>query len=861
MLSNNVPATPRPRPPAQLRRSSSSRYKESPPPPYAAPAFPFPSPRDRDSPIPETPMDTILGSSISMTAQRVRLLSGGSPPGSHTSLEAVDWMQEKSREELSDLLSRADKTIRDRENDLGLTSTVCKNLYQENINLKNKHEALLARLPSSPVISPGGSPPGTVTPLVQSPHFYSASLPHSNFGSLSLGTPSAPTPQMNRHTRRISVTPGEISRLADQNHELMIKLEKLESESTQADQVGKKKLRKLEKEIQLLRDELERTQVRSEELEERAKASFAKAITEEEMERKKKEREEKARAMRGKGADDEDEDDEIRDFAPGGALSSPQTSPTIRRFKFPTTPRTTTPPFTFPTRGQSSPCATPTSNEGQGDLFSPSFIPRSQQTPGKLHESAIIPQLLLKIRELEETNVQISEQQKQAAEKMRSAQQDVDSIRRLYECLGEDVEVQIVTDDISDDLNRDFMGLNLATRDKTIRFRSLKRTIEGDVAFMVDEEDNSFDGGIEGGMHSTTRGPLVMAAPQHKARKSVVGLFDPDTSMSSQGSRSGSSTASVSTSAFQPMVKPSPQEPVAWPTTKSRTPSPTPSTYVNLPPSDLRFSPAPSLRVGAEKHTLGSELGSEYGDDWGVDNEHHHLRTASLYDMSHMVETASSRAPSPPPPRDVEATPRASEWNSRQKTWANPPSALQLSLREDTAGASTSTQRGSSPQPLPALDKIRREAMYTRNRRLSQTVQARTTRWVDGRFKDTLRPMANPEARPPTEERKGPGRSTLRTSVTKMFEGVVGSVSGREHSSSEKNIQAMESQPRPVVRAESKALQKVEDEKTGVVAVVLDLWLWLQFIIIIMVFLWAMAKRGPRNVLEEAERRRAARPT
>jgi len=77
----------------------------------------------------------------------------------------------------------------------------------------------------------------------------------------------------------------------------------------------------LEKEISALRDELEKTQAKSEELEEKAKAGFAwdseKVV--QEVLRKKMEREERFKAMRnlGQGLPSEsDGDSEIRDFAP-----------------------------------------------------------------------------------------------------------------------------------------------------------------------------------------------------------------------------------------------------------------------------------------------------------------------------------------------------------------------------------------------------------------------------------------------------------------------------------------------------------------------------------------------------------------
>ena len=45
-------------------------------------------------------------------------------------------------------------------------------------------------------------------------------------------------------------------------------------------------------------------------------------------------------------------------------------------------------------------------------------------------------------------------------------------------------------------------------------------------------------------------------------------------------------------------------------------------------------------------------------------------------------------------------------------------------------------------------------------------------------------------------------------------------------------------------------------QRTGFAGLLLELWLWLQFSVVVMVFLWAMARRGPKSVLEDAERRR-----
>lgn len=72
----------------------------------------------------------------------------------------------------------------------------------------------------------------------------------------------------------MSMSTADISLLADQNAELLHKLEKLESESTTADQAGRRELKRLEKEIMVLREALEKTQAKSEELEEKTKTGF-----------------------------------------------------------------------------------------------------------------------------------------------------------------------------------------------------------------------------------------------------------------------------------------------------------------------------------------------------------------------------------------------------------------------------------------------------------------------------------------------------------------------------------------------------------------------------------------------------------
>jgi hypothetical protein len=97
MLSNDVPATPRARPPAQVRRAVSLQIKHSPPPPYAA----APSLKSRT--------ETLFGLPCLTPVREGRSTHSG------LNIDDMSWMKEQSREELADLLTKADNIIRERE--------------------------------------------------------------------------------------------------------------------------------------------------------------------------------------------------------------------------------------------------------------------------------------------------------------------------------------------------------------------------------------------------------------------------------------------------------------------------------------------------------------------------------------------------------------------------------------------------------------------------------------------------------------------------------------------------------------------------------------------------------------------------
>ncbi|KAJ7068659.1 hypothetical protein C8F01DRAFT_1118888 [Mycena amicta] len=441
MLSDTIS---RPRPPAQVRRSSRNlALGASPPPPY------FSSQDRGDS---EPSFQNYLGSPLPATLQMVGL--NRSQPSSPHAPEQDGWLNETSREELAELLHKADDLIRERETELGVTSAVAKSLYESNVSLKNKHDALLARFPASPHDSPSYSPSALSDEMDASPDTHGADSP-------------SPRSYFKR-SRRISIHPSDISLLADQNHELLHKLETLEEEAQVADRQGRRALKQLEKEISLLRDELEKTQARSEQLEKQAQVGPEKIV--EELWRKKKEREAKFRALRNgtptRAPWPFGDESDVRDFAPPGPFSKAALSPS-QSIEFPSS---------------------------SSDLDASYGAEHAFEHP---NQHALVSQLLSKIKELEATNTQIIQQQSETADKLQAVQRETESISKVYEYFGPEhgIEWEMVSED----------GRK-SPIDGTIRFRSFRRTLESQ------SDDSS-----------------VMLPRKGPRRKSVLDLFDDGT--------------------------------------------------------------------------------------------------------------------------------------------------------------------------------------------------------------------------------------------------------------------------------------------------------------------------------------------
>jgi hypothetical protein len=640
--------------------------------------------------------------------------------------------------------------------ELSLTTAVCKSLYENNVTLKSKHKALLAVLPSTPA-TPIEFPSLPVSPSSQTPPNYIVSLPPSAANSLG---PAFQPPAHLRRTRKISVSPADIALLSDQNAELLQKLERLENESAQADQVGRRALKRLEKEIQSLREELEKTQAKSEELEEKTRAGFDKGAEKviEEAWRRKKEREAKLKALRKKGERFSGED-HVRDFAPGShlpGLSDRTSTPRQLRRGDVLSPQETgsnasLSSVAFHTFG---------SSDSNAQLYD---SPQDDHTPTFLApppESAVLTQLLSKIQELEETNAQIKDQQTETLVKLQSVQRETEHISKLYECLGDPADVEWVVDAEEEEEQQQ-------KEDDTIRFQSLRRTLERDSFRPFVPASDDSDVFRDDNVQSTLHGDLPPSFTAHRARKSVVGLFD-----------AGGRDEGTANAPNLGVLSESDRSSQAW--------------------SNEIASPILSeLGLTSPLHTLGSELGSEFGDDLGGD---HHLRTGSLAEL---VDGAESPIPTYGDDSGCSQTP----VNTRK-------TGLQFTVEKPTPEQEMGNGQQAGEQ------RTRHSSRYLR---MSQTINLRTNRWVDGRFEDSLvgsndgSAILLPDAGRPTE------------------------------------MEPVAQRKNEVELLRSSGVKK---EKKALVKFVVEVWLWLQFAVVVFVFLWAVARQGPKGVLKDAERRR-----
>jgi hypothetical protein len=692
---------------------------------------------------------------------------------------------------------------------MSITSAARKSLHKDSLVLKTRHEEFLRRISSpsqSPTVSAANSP-ATFTPsLPSSPHYYSANL--------AVDTITIESPLSSRRGHRISVSQNDIALLSDQNAELLSKLERLESESAQAELAGRRRLRKLEREIQGLREELEQTQIKSDVLEEKAKLGFDPEKVADELWKKKIEREERIRLMRGK-SDSNFGGDGVRDFAPGSAAVVPSASSadsTPVKLLRPSAAGLLNSPsaFRFPTTPERS-----VGHDDQDDVFSA----QSRSLTRPEWELVVVSQLLLKIKELEEANAQITDQQAEAAVTLHSVMKDAESIRQIYEGLSDAEGVEWET--IGDEDSEKSKDESISTGNETIRFRSFRRSLDGALYKPAPpSSEDHFADGIVGDMQSTVnKTALDRIISNHKGRKSVVGLFDTPSTPDLSPLKTTDLPASFATDEayFRPAR----------------------DTLHSPMLSALSIAaPSPTGETGV---TLGSELGSQYGDEWGANAVNHHLRNTSLYQLA---------MPSPPPsPSPVSAI----HFVQTTETATEEPSLPTSSFH---VGSGLQPPQG---QPLPyEANSSRGGHQPDRYQRMSQTIRSRTNRWADSRFRKTLVGSKHIPGQPVEGAEAHKSQRPIQERLANVFDSVVGALAKPgSHEMATSEAPNDDDSQETMVKVDTVA-NPSDDNPRGVGKFIFELWLWLQFCIIILVFLWAMAKRGPKSVLDAAEKRRVS---
>ena len=652
------------------------------------------------------------------------------------------------------------------------------NLYYQNIaSLKSKHDALLSQFPNS---SPDGPP-----------YMISRTMNYSTSDSALGVIASSHSSLLKRLDRKVT---ADISLLADQNAELMDKLEKLEAGASSSDQTGRRELKRLEKEIAFLREALEKTQAKSEELEEKVHG-----VVTGEVWRKKQEREAKFRVMRysGRYTDRQEGGSKVQNFAPNGSrFGGPSEG-----FSFLPSATSSNPRHTL--RNQAS------NNDMELELSG--LSPQSEHT--------LISRLLVKVQELEEANAYILKQQNETASKLSAVQRDTEHISKAYESQADS---QAVKSQIELDGTAFKKEQHSSTEFKSIGRNADPSSFEGEEEFVAQD-----------------------FAPAAKDRKSVKGLFP---LLVTESSPPNPHNLQIPSRPCSPSWSENLHDRLSPSSTGLESPGSLSPLHFFSPASQIpqELSPLES------RPTLQSELSKEFGDSWDMSPSGLHGPTSSLYDLSQF---------------SVPATPcPASRVVSRR-----PSDELNFEIVNKDGGPTLPMTAGllrlsvEPPTPLKA-GHIGDHAKSPRAQRMSQTLRSRTGQWVERRFKE-----GHHSTESTFTQIKGTGSAIqeestsvrlpqlLSNAIDKMIEKLDDVDESKSNTTSPSSLVSdMDDNDNLRLGVTNSPARKETSTKKNVLGNLLfEVWLWLQFAIIMFVFVYVMAKRGPKGVLlDETGRRR-----
>ncbi|KAM6496189.1 hypothetical protein JOM56_008895 [Amanita muscaria] len=813
--------TPRPRPPAKARRSTSTnrvlRPSASSPPPSYADSF------GEARGLAHSTTEGILssrgvrfGKQDTMDSDDPWGLRGADEEQIYRNNVMDDeeggtgaWGLRSPPELVSEMLDRAHDIFREREHDeVGSASAACRSLYEETVALQNKHQTLSGRMQQT--ASPEAISPSLPTPLFSTPprgyYTYSHSTPE-RLSDLSRSHPRQ------RPSQRLSMSTSDVAYLADQNSELLEKLERLEQDSSHADQSGRRQLKRLEKEIAELREELEKTQARSEELEEKTKRGWNSEQVINAVARKKLEREAKMKALKNLGQGSESSDDtEVKSFAPEGS-----------RFGGPS------PGYSFmtPSRRVNSSVVIQKLNDDIMRSTSSPFPsqPAPEQEPADRPEITLINKLMEKMTELQEANAHIIEQQAETTMQLHAFHKETEQMNKMYHSLGAPFEMEDTSDS---EHNR--TGLT--------RFHSFSDFVENRSFRSVSAKKRRGSG---------------------RNRRKTLGGNDAKSSAAA-AQQANASAAMLSL-------------PVPFP------PSPTMDRHHSCSSlHDAFASPALSLlslETAAENleqpsplpQTLQSELGDALNVGHGDGNDFH-IRSTSIFDLSGKRSNISIPPSPSPSPGHLQAYRIASDEDSRVPSTPMSLGPRANSLLLHPEGMINEIPATPAMDNRPTLEFTSPGLQSPRYYRMSQTVRSRTDRWAKGRFTNSLVGTLEDIPEPPP-----PAALGVSQRLAQAFESVIDGIrspgseaaataeEGVEPSGSSSGRSSVASVYEDATLATESPTQEalrgvIVKERQGLGKVVLELWLWLQFVVIIVVFLWAMARKGPKAVLFEGDGKR-----
>ncbi|KAL5527179.1 hypothetical protein ACEPAG_5970 [Sanghuangporus baumii] len=802
MLSSNFPMTPRPRPPAKMRRSSShsralADWPGRSPPPYA----PF---------APDT-HPTLLGSPITATSQLIRL---------EEVCESEDKLQEKSKEELEELLRRASEIIKERERELDFTSETCKTLAESNASLKARNDTLISRLPPSQPSSPLASP------SYQSRSFFSPSHSRTPSRSLLLSPKPSPSPLLSAvskrpgHARRASSTPAELAALADQNAELLAKLADLDAEASRAEQAGKRRLRSLEAEIEGLRDELERAREESRKLEESMNAQPEQAFVglpsgvDKQIVKmfKRLSREAKVRELKAKTRpwDRDEKIEEPKNFAPNSLTPGlPFTSKIVSR-------KVSAPNLYVDTTLVRASNNNPSSSkvpliDSPFSSVPPSATSTIAPTGPSTREQALVSQLLLKIRELEETNTQLATDHLKASIRLKEAQTESESVRRLCEFISDevegdvDLELEVARDaeEFEDNLTEgettsevhDNYPSELSTEPrKMVHLRSVSRKTSMDFENGSTRHSirlrkfKSVDSlpSLDASSQPSTK--IVPTYRNPKTRKTVLGLFEEGSSIES--------SAPPESHSFQG------SRPFDRQLTSVHEPSENDISSYTQVDSDTDVD-AEGNSSNLKMASLGSELGLDL-DEVGLRPAPGlgHVRTKSIMELLHNAEASS--------------TPHLQSPLSPSSSTLRPPmlSDHQGSIRGSLRLKHKHTMRGKLNEEAVGYFPGDERVIYPRLRKTKSSA-------VFGSTRRSAAPPTPSFMKSPLAQRLG-----LDLPAQQLADSYPNSDTKKDQSN-------------------KTSLDKLRN-------LIFELWLWMYFAAIIVVFIFSVARKGPKVVLNNS---------